>query len=227
VAVIGAVVCVRLGFWQLDRLEHRRAANAAIEAGLAAAPGEATDLLRDDPATLAYRPAIATGTYDPSGELVLYGRSLDGRPGDHVLTPLVLDDGTRLLVDRGWIPFAPARTVPLTGVAAAPSGPVRVTGVLRASESGDAFGDQAPADADVVRAVNLDELRARDPGLAPAYLQLTAQDPAQPEPIPAPIEPLGDGPHLSYAIQWFAFATIAVVGVSFLLVRGRRDSGGG
>ena len=88
-------------------------------------------------------------------------------------------------------------------------------------------GVQDPAGAAIVRAVNLEELGARDPALAPVYLLLTAQDPGQPAPVPASIEPLGDGPHLSYAIQWFAFATIALGGAAVLLLRGRRASPGG
>jgi surfeit locus 1 family protein len=222
---VTAAVCIRLGFWQLDRLEQRRAVNAAIDAGLAAPPLDVTELLRSGPDDLAYRPVTASGTFDPSAELVLYGRSLDEQPGDHVLTPLVLDDGTRLLVDRGWIPFAPERELPLTGEASAPTGRVEVTGVLMASETGDTFGDQDPADAAVVRAVNLDELRVRDPGLAPVYLLLGSQQPPQALPVPVDVERPGEGPHLSYAIQWFAFAAIALVGAVFV-VRRRSTSRG-
>jgi surfeit locus 1 family protein len=217
---VAAAVCIRLGFWQLDRLEQRRATNAAIDTGLAEPPLDATELLRSGtPDDLAYRPATASGTFDPSAELVLYGRSLGEQPGDHVLTPLVLDDGTRLLVDRGWIPFAPERELPLTGEASAATGRVEVTGVLMASETGDTFGDQDPAGATVVRAVNLDELRVRDPGLAPVYMLLGSQEPTQALPVLVDVERPGEGPHLSYAIQWFAFAAIALVGAAFVLRR--------
>ena len=224
-AVAMAALCIRLGFWQLDRLEQRRSANAARAAGLAQAPVDVGDALAEPDA--AYRPVTATGTYDPTAELVLYGRPLDGRPGDHVLTPLVLGDGTRVLVDRGWVPTAEDadRTVP--PAAAPPAGPVTVEGVLVPGEDGDAFGDQDPVGATVIRAVNLDELVAAGAAVAPTgYVLLTAQTPAPATlPVPAPLPPEDEGPHLSYAIQWFAFATIALVGAVIVLRRGRRQAG--
>ncbi len=221
-AVVMAVICIRLGFWQLDRLEGRRERNAAIAAGLTAPPVDVQELLETgSPDAVAYRPVTTGGVYDPSGELVLYGRPLDGRPGDHVLTPLVLDDGTRVLVDRGWIPFVSDRELPLGDEAAAPAGRVEVTGVVLASEDDDAFGDQDPATATIVRTVNLGQIAdATGSGLAPVYLVLQTQQPAQPLPVPAPIEDLVEGPHLSYAIQWFAFAAVALVG-AFAIERRR------
>jgi len=91
VAILVAATCVRLGFWQLDRLAGRRAFNAGVEAGLAA-PVAPVDALVDAEGAdeAAYRRASATGTWDPAHEVILYGRPLDGRPGDHVLTPLLL-----------------------------------------------------------------------------------------------------------------------------------------
>lgn len=238
VSVVVAAVCVRLGFWQLDRLDERRALNAEIEAGLAEAPISLTGLLdtagnADD---LAYRRVVASGTYDVANELVLYGRPLDGSPGDHVLTPLVTDDGPVVLVDRGWIPAEPNRDAPIGPPAAASDGDVRIEGVLLPTEEGAAFtGDDE--EAILVRAVNVPEIdhRLGGYGLVPSYLLLQVQAPAQPQdlPIPAAVPEPTEGPHLSYAIQWFSFATIALVGYVVLARRDRRedldgaDAGGG
>jgi surfeit locus 1 family protein len=65
--------------------------------------------------------------------------------------------------------------------------------------------------------------------LLPVYLQLSEQDPPQVEglPAPAPLPELSEGPHLGYALQWFAFATIALVGYVVLLRRGRRPAADG
>ena len=217
-----AILCVRLGFWQLDRLAQRRAANDARTAGLAQPPVEVAEALAGADG---YRTVTAEGTYDPAGQLVLYGRPLDGRPGDHVLTPLVLAGGLRVLVDRGWVPTADdaERTVPPE--AAPPEGRIRVSGVLLPSEDVDPFGDQDPAGATVVRAVNLPALASAGADVAiGGYVVLTAQDPPQELPVPAPLPPADDGPHLSYAIQWFTFAAIAVIG-AVVVVRRRRQTG--
>ena len=74
------------------------------------------------PEDLAWRPAEVSGDYDRGEEVILYGRTQDGRPGDHVLTPLVLTDGTAVVVDRGWIPFEPERDPRSPRPAAAPDG---------------------------------------------------------------------------------------------------------
>ncbi len=66
-----------------------------------------------EPAALPYREVTATGTYDPAHEWILSGRSQGGAAGNHVLTPLVLDDGTAVVVDRGWVPLDVAG-VPVT-----------------------------------------------------------------------------------------------------------------
>lgn len=223
-AVIVAAVCVRLGFWQLDRLQERRALNAAIGAGLAAPTTSFAEALDAPQGDLAYRRVTADGTFDVSNELLLYGRALEGSPGDHVLTPLVLDEGQVVLVDRGWVPFVPDRQTPVEPPAEAPTGHVTVEGVLLPPEEGGAFADDG--EGGIVRAVRIDEIDARmtDHDLAPVYLLLEAQSPPQPEglPVPATMPAPTEGPHLSYAIQWFTFATIAVVGYVVLM---RKDRG--
>jgi cytochrome oxidase assembly protein ShyY1 len=120
-AVVVVGVCVRLGMWQLDRLEGRREFNARYAAGLEAAPMPIEDLLADGGA-LAYRRAIAMGRFDTAHEVILYGRTLDGQAGNHLLTPLVLADGRAVIVDRGWVPFE--LDEPPVAEAAPPSGEV-------------------------------------------------------------------------------------------------------
>lgn len=219
-----AAVCVRLGFWQLDRLSQRRAFNEQVRAGLEADPASLRDILAAaaDPGDVAYRRARATGTYDPAHEVVLYGRALDGRPGDHILTPLVLDDGTAIVVDRGWVPFEANRELPVRGDAAAPAGPVTVEGFLEPPDDATPPGEAAVT---TISRIDLELLQGQLPyQLAPLALQLESQSPAQVAlPMPARGPELAEGPHLSYAIQWFAFATIALGGSALILRRDRRD----
>jgi surfeit locus 1 family protein len=226
VAVGVAALCVRLGFWQLSRLDDRRASNARIAAGLAE-PIVAFEALPDAADEAAYRRVTATGTYLAGDELLLYGRPLDGRPGDHVLTPLRLDDDAGiLLVDRGWVPFGADRTVPVPG-AEPPTGAVTIEGVVLPSEDAAAFPEGA--DTGTVHAVELDAIAAATGlDLEPVYLLLRSQMPGSTNdlPVPTDLPPRDEGPHLSYAIQWFSFAAIALLGYGLLMRRDRRSSAG-
>jgi surfeit locus 1 family protein len=230
VAVVVAAVCVRLGFWQLDRLEQRRATNARVRSGLEGDVAPFPELLRGtaDPQDLAWRRTAVEGTYDPDREVILYGRTQHGRPGDHVLTPLRLADGSAVIVDRGWIPFEADRDPPVVGPAAAPNGVVTVEGVVLAAED-DSSTLPSPNGEDPVttlQRLDLGRFQRQVPyDLAPVAIQLQVQRPAQPTglPEPATLPDLDEGPHLGYAIQWFAFASIAIVGYGLLANRDRRD----
>ncbi|HEX6845174.1 MAG TPA: SURF1 family protein [Actinomycetota bacterium] len=220
IGIVVAAVCVRLGVWQLDRLEQRRASNDAVRTGLAAEPTTlAAAMQADDPA---YRRVVVTGVFDATHEVILYGRTQEGRPGDHVLTPLVVSDGEAVLVDRGWIPFEPDRSVPVEGPAAAVEGDVTVEGFLVRSE--DTGEDTGPT-IDTIQRIDLERLGSQMPyRLAPFALQLERQSPAVDAPVPAPRPDLPEGPHLSYAIQWFAFAVIALGGSILIARRDRADN---
>lgn len=222
-ASVVALVCVRLGIWQLDRLEERRAFNAEVRAALASEPMPLDAVLAED-ADPAYRRVVASGTWDPASEVILFGRSLDGRPGNHVLTPLELDDGRAVLVDRGWVPAAVADP-PVTGDAGA-AGTATVEGILLPSDaSGTGERSDGSALPEQVRAIDVAALDPAIPAdLVPGvYLLRARQEPAQDRPIPAPLPELTEGPHLGYAIQWFTFAAVALVGGIVLVRRDRKD----
>ncbi len=221
-----AATCVRLGFWQLDRLQQRKNHNSVVSARLASPPRSLTALLKAGipPQDLAYLRVETTGTYDPDHEVTLYGRPLEGRPGDHVLTPLVMDDGTAVIVDRGWVPTGDA---PQAAMASPPSGPVSVQGFLIEAEASTQPKEGDPP-ADTIARLDLTLIQQGVPyALAPVALRLTEQAPPQSSGLPVPAtEPQPDeadeGPHLSYAIQWFSFAAIAVIGYVVLERRERR-----
>lgn len=225
VVVVGT--CIGLGLWQLDRLEQRRTFNETVTAGLEQPEAPLGEVVPPgasvDPAAVAYRRVEAEGTYDPERELLLYGRSLDGAPGHHLLTPLVTADGSAVLVDRGWVPFELDR--PPIAEAEPPTGPVRVRGVLVPPEEG-AEEPGPEADPRIVRRADVQAIAGRLPyAVAPAYLLLQEQDPAQGAslPRPAPLPELTKGPHLSYAVQWFTFGTIGLIGYVVLLRRELRE----
>jgi surfeit locus 1 family protein len=219
-----AALFVGLGLWQLDRLEQRRAFERTVDERQARPPSALDQLPAAGGAELEYRRVVLEGQYVLDGDVVLIGRALEGRPGNHVLTPLSSGNGPLVLVDRGWVPFDPEGRVP--PAARAPEGPVRVTGVLLPGEGG---GEVRPAEGgppSTLTTVDLALLEERSLApMADLYLHLTAQEPTQPRGIPrfAPVRALEEGPpHLSYAIQWFAFAAIGTIGYAALLRRERR-----
>ena len=111
-AAIVAIGCVRLGLWQLDRLSQRKARNAAIESAFREPPIPAEQAARDS--VRRFRRVIAKGTWNYAGETTLPGRTRNGAPGVHILTPMTLaDGGSEVLVNRGWVYSPDARMVDL------------------------------------------------------------------------------------------------------------------
>jgi surfeit locus 1 family protein len=207
-----ALLFARLGFWQLARRAERRAYNAALEARLALPPLDltaGTSLVNQPPDSLRFRRVHAAGRLDFANQVVEIGRSYQGAPGVHVLTPLRLADGDGVLVDRGWAYAADGMTVDHAA--------------LREPDSSVAEGVFGlPAGRWGVRP---DTLRVGYP-LLPAVLRRTVPPPGLPAGLQTvPLPALDQGPHLSYAIQWFSFALIALVGGALLARRDLRARG--
>jgi surfeit locus 1 family protein len=221
IAVVVAAVCVRLGMWQLDRLAERRAANAEALAARAApevmlAPGALGP-------ELAGRRVSVAGEFDRSGEVVIRGQAWDGGPGVRVVTPLRIEGSdTVVLVDRGFVKSPDAVHADLTGL----DEPGRRTVRGLAFPLGRREDGGQPLERDGAatwRGLDRDALRARLPFPVAAVWVLETADPALP-PWPRRMEPpaLDDGPHLSYAIQWFSFALIGVVGAAVVAFQAKR-----
>src|SRR5699024_6312310 len=103
--LVVALVCVRLGAWQLDRLQQRRAVNARVAERLQQPPLPSAATLTDT-AAAHFRHVRLAGRFDDARSIILPGRSLRGAPGVHLLTPLLLSADTAVLVNRGWVPAA-------------------------------------------------------------------------------------------------------------------------
>lgn len=230
-ALIGAAVTARLGVWQLDRAAQKVALQAQMDARARTAPLAAADLARDGTAAEAQwqRPAALTGRWEATATLFLDNRTMDGRTGFFVVTPLRLASGETVLVQRGW---APRDLQDRTRLPAAPlaEGDVQLQGRLAPWPS--QLLQLGASQAGTIRQ-NLDRdtlaRELRQP-LLPVTLQLTAP----PRPASAPV-PQDDGllrhwwvptadvsKHYGYAVQWFALAAlIAGLYVWFQLVRPR------
>lgn len=236
--VAGAIVLmVNLGFWQLDRLDERRAFNAQVIERTQEPPVELAsvlDAVADGTLTAdeaEWLPVTVDGTY-LDGQVVEFNNSQGGRAGDNVLTALALDEpsdagGDTVVVNRGFIPLG-------LDVPPAPATAVTVVGYVRQTQVRDVGGVTDADDGDTlteIRRIDLDRLARQFPGdLAPVYVQLIGGDPApsigDPEPVVLPR--LDEGSHLSYAMQWFIFSLAVAVGWVLAVRRSvgqrRRDS---
>lgn len=213
------------GFWQINRLGQRQDVNALITARLGQIvllDSVATEPFED----LEFRRVQVRGNFEPNSEILIANRSREGEPGFWVWTNFETDSGD-ILVNRGFV----NREIILgtaqlaIGEDLAPTGgQVTIEGLIREgfergnlSENGDQLSIPNPELAT--------QTLGTDPILDPAlYLQLEAQEPSRSQAFPQVLPPpdLGEGPHLSYAFQWFTFATIGVIGYGILLRRIKR-----
>lgn len=204
-----ALVCGRLGLWQMDRLRERRAANLAAFAARSA-PRVRLDTIAPITTQLDGREVSATGRYDHEHDVVLRGRVYDGSPGVEVVTPLVLQGGgTAVLVNRGFLPAPDAVTAQTDSVREFGRVQVNGTALLLPSRGGSPLERGGHT---TWARLDREALSALVPySIAPVYIRQSPDTALPPFPRRLAPLPIDDGPHLSYAIQWFAFAVMAVV----------------
>ncbi|MFI8366571.1 SURF1 family protein [Streptomyces sp. NPDC085466] len=230
VALVLIPVMIELGFWQFHRHERRVAQNTLIADNLEATPVPVEELTSPGhvvPRADYWRRVTATGTFDTAHEVVVRRRtSSDERVGAHVLTPLVLKDGTVVLVNRGWVPGA-ANQRDYPEVPPAPKGEVTISGRLKADETTGASGIKdlkglPDRQVMLISSAQQAELIGRE--VLGGYVEQTEPEPAgdSPEQIPEPDHD-SIGAHMAYAVQWWLFAAGVPVGWIVLVRREKRD----
>ncbi len=234
-AAVLVTTFVQLGLWQLRRLDQRRERNAVVVAQQQAPVATESEVLAD-PVTSdeRFRRVTLEGTFDADHQLQVRARTANGSQGWEAVVPLHTTEGRWVLVDRGFVARELGEGLPAPDtVAAPPAGTVRVEGYVMVAERGTP-ASVTPAEGSV---------RLIDPAaiaawsglpLVDGYVSVTATTPAQGGGFtPVPLPPLDEGPHMSYAVQWFSFATIGTVGTFILIgrdiveIRTRRSAGTG
>jgi surfeit locus 1 family protein len=215
IVVIVAGVFIRLGFWQLDRLDERRQLNAVVSERLDAQPVPLDEIA--DPLESEYRTVTVSGIFDSGQEVLIRSQTHLGTAGFHVITPLV-DEDRAVLVNRGWVPLD-YDEVPVVE-APPPSGVVTVEGWIHLTQLRPTLGpEDPPGKLGVFNRVDIERIQAQiDVPLAEVYVV----DAASPGELPEPARPpdfTDEGPHLAYAIQWFGFALVGLAGFYFLVKR--------
>ncbi|MAT99016.1 MAG: hypothetical protein CL608_17870 [Anaerolineaceae bacterium] len=206
---------VRLGIWQLDRLDQRRAQNETLRAVLESPPLDLAEPLPQEAAALENRLATVTGQYDFVEERTLLLQSWQGRPGVALVTPLLIEgmasqDGgeTAVLVHRGWVPQAEYEAGQLDSYQTE-TGVVQVDGYLALSRPGR--GDSPEVAPREIYRIDLEAMEAAVPyELLPVILMESPTEEFELEPPlhTAREVDLSEGPHLSYAWQWFIFCVL-------------------
>ena len=232
IVLIGLIVLINLGFWQLRRLEQRRALNAEIIAGLNANPvtltGEPVD-----PLQLRRKRVIVTGTLDNEENIIVKNRPSRGEAGVELVVPLIISGSdTAVMINRGWIPLDEVNPearqkydlegeITVEGIAY-PTQP-QPSGYLVVLDPTLAPDQSRLDDWFRIDTVRLEE--QLDYPLLPIFVR---QSPgSDPDELPRREEnfDLSEGSHLSYAVQWFSFAFIMVVVYASLLWQESRKGG--
>ncbi|OIJ25713.1 SURF1 family cytochrome oxidase biogenesis protein [Nocardioides luteus] len=219
-----------LGEWQFDRLADRKASNQIVRTNEHADPVPVQDVLSTGDKVAEkdeWRRVTATGTYAVDDTIIWRYRTPDEEKGVDIVVPLVLDDGTAVLVDRGWVQTESQEK--FDDVPAPPAGEVTISGWVRADGTGDST-DVAQVDGyHATRALSSAQVaKVVDEPLLTGWLHL---DTESPEPATrlrkADLPELDNGPHFFYGLQWWFFGILAVAGFFYLMYDERRTQSRG
>lgn len=218
ILVLAAMVAMfNLGLWQLRRLDERQTFNRQVteRSDQSIVPLEELLGSRTAPAEMNYRRVTVSGQYTPQPTVEIVNRSQGGVAGRNLVNALRTADGTVVLINRGFLD-ARVASPPV------PTGDVSLIGRVRTSEQrrtgqvADDSGEQLTQ----ARRIDLDVLGPQFGGdVAPVYVEVLESQPkdGRLEAIAAP--ELSNGPHLSYAIQWFIFTACVAIGWVFAVRR--------
>jgi cytochrome oxidase assembly protein ShyY1 len=205
---VAAATMVWLGLWQLDRYHYRDGINTRIDAatvnaplalGSVVAPPVGASVGAAPPPEASYTRVTATGRFDQTHEILARSRTVGGNVGFEIITPLVLPDGSAVLVDRGWLPPAASGAAALPAVPPAPTGDVTVVGRVHAPEL---LAPSLPY---------------------PVYgAYVTLESPADPALVPIAPSYENAAMNAGYVVQWWLFAALPLVGYVVLAVREAR-----
>lgn len=226
VAVLAAAGCIRLGFWQLSRLEQRRTKNALVAAQTSAPAMSVADARVRDTSELHWRRISFRGIADYDREMVLAARSQSGTPGVQIITAVRPIGGewgdTSVLVIRGWMPAADGRSY--TRKSTAEGDTITVDGLVTEFPPAGKGAVRMQSTPYAFRWLDRDTMAVESQSAVAPFVLLQLGDTVQRDVtkiVRVPQPSLSEGPHKSYAVQWFVFATVALVGYGAYIVSQR------
>jgi surfeit locus 1 family protein len=215
--VIAAVgVAIRLGVWQMDRLEQRRAFNVETLRRLHAEPLKLNDGLPSgvDLETLKYRAVVARGVYDPSQTLALKNQMWQQQTGIDLITPLIIEGRDEVvLINRGWLQQSEANPDRWARFEL-PSGVVEVRGWIRLTDVINGVDAKAASPERTWFRMDIDQIqKGFTRRLMPIYIEQSPEPSWTTKPYRRALDRgLDDGPHIGYAITWFTLAIFLSAG---------------
>jgi cytochrome oxidase assembly protein ShyY1 len=214
------VLLVFLGFWQLQRLEDRRARNTEIELNTTREVVAADQSMGTS--TDEWRRVTLTGRYVPDTQIAIINRSQDGVAGDNLAAVFETENNGEFLINRGFVPLT-------VNARFTPQDTLTLVGYIRLNQTRRNVGaiDSSNRGTTEFQRYDLARIRAAL-GLGintNYYVQLIEESPSPKSewPIPVPFPTIDEGPHFSYAMQWFFFAFVAVAGWTVVVVRKLRE----
>lgn len=231
--IAGILLCVRLGFWQLDRLAQKKEFISHYSRVTNLPPLIInSNLDQNNLEEMDYRKIAVIGTFDSNNSFVLRNQYHDGKPGYFLLTPLKLSEKLGVLVERGWIPaednespekwhqYDMPQSVKITGILRLGNNAPEIVGILNKN------GQQFPNKLLFLNNISTDEIGSQLPyKILPIFIQpeISAKNSNPPFPYQPEID-LSEGPHFGYALQWFTFAAILFLGFPFFIDRQLKNS---
>lgn len=218
----GVFVLIRLGFWQLDRLESRREFNQHYMTQIASPPINLNGEINfKDLENMEYRKVEVSGYYEFDNEIYLQNQAWENIPGYRVVTPLKIDQ-TNLFVfiDRGWISLEDLEFI--DEINAKYVQQQELKGIIRLSQSENDFG----RDINNIEEINpkfflyvdLELLQQNtELNLLPIYIQNADEQNIVKPFTKLPEIEITEGPHMGYAMQWFFFASLLGFGFPFFI----------
>lgn len=220
--LIGVYVLIRLGFWQLDRLESRRQFNQHYLEQISSPIINLNDEINhQELLNMEYREVTVSGYYDFTNEIYLQNQAYENIPGYRVVTPLKIDNNKNYVyIERGWISLEDLKDIEAINRIFAQH--QNLDGIIRLPQSESDFGGKSSnaseSNSQFFLYVDLDLLKTElEYGLLPIYVQLKDEDDNQKPYSKLPDIEITEGPHFGYAVQWFFFASLLGIGYPFFV----------
>lgn len=202
---------ISLGVWQIERLHWKEALIERVDSRIAMPAVRLDTALSHGLADAEYRHVHLHGVFQNDHEVYLFAPSKAGEPGYHVVTPLVVEGGSAVLIDRGFVPKD--LKDPLRRADGQAEGDVEIIGVVRLSQPPGMF-TPAPDIADRVWYTKDIPALAAAAGarlLSPVIVEADAQDLPGGYPLGGQTRVDFPNNHLQYALTWFALAFVLLV----------------
>jgi len=223
IALVIVFGCLYAAQWQFHRGSSQMATNKIIEANLGRETLTDLNLKNLDPIANQWRELKLIGKFSPEHEELVRNRYFQGQYGFEVLTLFTTANGEKFWVDRGWVAAGPnAATPPI--VQKAPTDQIEIIARIRSENlsrqlQGSFFVTRTiavkPANMTKIQGVSaeayyLDLIKSSDGSLKP-FTEIGLPE-------------LSNGPHFAYALQWLAFAVLALIGRILLFRETKRLS---